>query len=56
MKKELTEKKPYIAPMLQIITVDCHDIIAQSPGSGNGNSSDDEGDGLGDDYWHEGLI
>ena len=49
MKKELTEKKSYIAPMLQIITVDCHDIIATS---GNG----DEGDGLGDNYWHEGLI
>lgn len=54
MKKELIEKKSYIAPMLQIITVDCHDIIATS---GDGDSSDgDEGDGTGDGYWHEGLI
>ena len=39
---ELNEKKLYMEPVMKVIAVDCHDIIATSPGSGNNNIDDDE--------------
>lgn len=44
MKMELNEKKLYKEPKIEVITVDCHDIIATSPG-----------DGEGDDFYHDRL-
>lgn len=44
MKIEQNEKKLYMEPKIKVITVDCHDIIATSPG-----------DGEGDDYYHDRL-
>lgn len=61
MKKELNEKKLYMEPQIMVITLNCQYILAGSndgdgnDGGNNGNDGDDD-NGLGDSYWHEGLI
>lgn len=61
MKKELNEKKLYLEPLMEVILLDSASILAGSndgdgnDGGNNGNDGDDD-NGLGDDYWHEGLI
>ncbi|MCQ2244858.1 MAG: hypothetical protein MJZ32_11460 [Bacteroidaceae bacterium] len=57
MKKELNEKKFYLEPLMKVILLDSASILAGSnDGDGNNGNDGDDDNGLGDGYWHEGLI
>lgn len=57
MKKELNEKKLYLEPLMKVILLDSASILAGSnDGDGNDGNDGDDDNGLGDDFWHEGLI